>query len=313
MTEGGGSSDANAPLIAGIELGGTKCIAILARGPDAIEDEVRIPTARPDETLAAIEAVLARWQGFDALGIASFGPVSIDHQSPDYGQITVTPKPGWAHTDVARRLAAATGVPTGFHTDVVGAALAEARWGAAKGLADMAYVTVGTGIGAGLIASGRPVDGLTHAEFGHVRPVRLAGDEWIGACAFHGACVEGLASGPAIAARTGRSAEDLDADDPAWDGVAHALAQLCHVLVMTGVPRRIVMGGGVMIGVPHLFPRVRAALTKSLNGYVPLPEIALTDSYIVPPTLGGQAGPLGAVVLGAQALEARLGTTFAAA
>lgn len=302
-----------APLVAGIELGGTKCIAILARGPDAIEDEVRIPTTRPDETLAALEAVLDRWKGFAALGIASFGPVSIDHHAPDFGSVTTTPKPGWANIDVGRRLERFAGVPTGFHTDVVGAALAEARWGAAKGLADMAYVTVGTGIGAGLIAGGRPVDGLTHAELGHIRPVRFAGDEWVGACAFHGACVEGLAAGSAIAARTGRSAEELEADDPVWEGVAHALAQLCHVLVMTGVPRRIVMGGGVMVGVPHLFPRVRAGLTRSLGGYVPLPEIALTDSYIVPPTLGGQAGPLGAVVLGAQALEARFGSAFAAA
>lgn len=300
------------PLIAGIELGGTKTVAILARGPDQIEDEVRIPTARPEETLAAIEAVLARWQGFAALGIASFGSVSIDHASPDYGQVTVTPKPGWAHTDVVRRLAAATGVPTGFHTDVVAAALAEARWGAAKGLEDIAYVTVGTGIGAGLIARGGPVDGLTHSEFGHVRPVRLPGDGWVGACAFHGACVEGLASGPAIAARTGRSAEDIPPDDPVWEGVAHALAQLCHTLMMTGVPRRIVMGGGVMVGVPHLFPRIRTALTRSLGGYLPLPEIALIDTYVVPPALGGQAGPLGAVVLGEQALDAHFGAVAAA-
>jgi len=302
---------AEAPLIAGLELGGTKCVAILARGPDAIEDEVRIPTTRPEETLAALEAVLERWRGFEALGIASFGPVAIDHRSPDFGSITSTPKPGWANIDVGRRLERFAGVPTGFHTDVVGAALAEARWGAAEGLADVAYVTVGTGIGAGLIAGGRPVDGLTHSEFGHLRPVRIAGDEWVGACAFHGACVEGLASGSAIAARTGRSAEDLPPDDPAWDGVAHALAQLCHTLVMTGVPRRIVMGGGVMTGVPHLFPRVRTALTRSLAGYVPLPEIALTETYIVPPALGGQAGPLGAVVLGLQALEARFGSGYA--
>jgi fructokinase len=293
----------SAPLIAGVELGGTKCIAILARGPDAIEDEVRIPTTRPEETLPALEAVLERWRGFAALGIASFGPVAIDPLAGDYGQITVTPKPGWAHTDIARRLEAHVGVPTGFHTDVVGAALAEARWGAAKGLADMAYVTVGTGVGAGMIAGGRPVDGLTHMEFGHLRPVRLPGDDWVGACPFHGGCVEGLAAGSAIRARTGTAAENLPADDPAWEGVAHTLGQLCHALVMTGVPRRIVMGGGVMVGVPHLFPRVRTALTRSLAGYVPLPEIALTDTYLVPPALGGQAGPLGAVVLGAQALE----------
>lgn len=302
----------DAPLIAGIELGGTKCIAILARGPDRIEDEVRIPTTRPEETLPALEAVLERWKGFAALGIASFGPISIDHGSPDYGRVTVTPKPHWANADVARRLAAVTGVPTGFHTDVVGAALAEARWGAAKGLADVAYVTVGTGVGVGMIAGGLPVDGLTHAELGHIRPVRLPGDEWTGACPFHGGCIEGLAAGPAIRARAGRPAETIEVDDPIWANVAHTLAQLCHTLVLTGVPRRIVMGGGVMVGMPHLFPMVREGLLKSLAGYLPLPEIALTETYVVPPSLGGQAGPLGAIVLGAQALEARIESAFAA-
>ena len=299
----------NDPLIAGIELGGTKCICILASGPDRIEEQVRLATTRPDDTLAAIEGVLDRWQGFAALGIASFGPISIDRDAADYGHITSTPKPGWAGTDVARRLAARYAVPTGFHTDVVGAALAEARWGAAKGLSDIAYATVGTGIGVGLIARGVPVDGLTHSEFGHIRPVRASGDDWVGACPFHGACVEGLAAGPAIAARSGRGGDELAADDPVWDGVAHALGQLCHTLVLTGVPRRIVMGGGVMIGNDHLFPRVRAAMVKSLAGYVALPDIAL-DGFLVPPALGGNAGPLGAIVLGAQALETRLNTSF---
>ncbi|SEM77112.1 fructokinase [Sphingomonas gellani] len=298
------------PLLAGVELGGTKCVCILARGPDAIEEEVRIPTTRPDETLAAVEAVLERWRGFAALGIASFGPVSIDRHAGDYGHVTATPKPGWSGADIAGRLARVAGVPTGFHTDVVGAALAEARWGAAEGLADMAYVTVGTGIGAGLIAGGRPVDGLGHGEFGHLRPVRMAGDDWVGACPFHGACVEGLASGPAIKARAGQSAESLDLHDPVWDGVAHALGQLCHALVLTGVPRRIVMGGGVMVGMPHLFPMIRTATTRSLAGYVSSPDVALADTFVVPAALGGRAGPLGAILLGAQALEERLGAAF---
>jgi len=141
------------PLVAGIELGGTKIVCILARGPDDIQDRVQIPTTRPDEALAAVEAVLDGWGGFEALGIASFGPISIDRHAADYGHVTSTPKPHWAGTDVAGRLSARYQVPTGFHTDVVGAALAEARWGAAKGLPDIAYVTVGTGIGVGLIAS----------------------------------------------------------------------------------------------------------------------------------------------------------------
>ncbi|GAA3705385.1 ROK family protein [Sphingomonas cynarae] len=299
-----------APLVAGVELGGTKCICILARGPDAIEDRVQLPTTRPEETLSAIEAVLDRWRGFSALGIASFGPVSIDPHAHDYGHITSTPKPGWANQDVGERLRRFAGVPTGFHTDVVGAALAEARWGAAKGLEDIAYATVGTGIGVGLIAGGRPVDGLTHSEFGHLRPVRFPGDDWIGSCPFHGACLEGLAAGPALKARTGVSGDQWAADDPAWDMVAHALGQLLHALVLTGVPRRIVMGGGVMVGTDHLFPRVRAAMTKSLGGYVALPEVADADTFVVPPALGGNAGPLGAIVLGAQALEAQLQASF---
>lgn len=292
------------PLIAGIELGGTKCVVILARGPDAVEEEVRVPTTAPAETLAAIDAVLDRWTGFAAIGIGSFGPIGVDRAAADWGQITVTPKPGWSHTDLGRRWARRYGVPVGFQTDVAGAALAEARWGAAAGLADVAYVTVGTGVGVGLIADGKPLDGLTHAELGHIRPVRLPGDDWVGACPFHGACVEGLASGPAIAARAGCKAENCAADDPAWDGVAHALGQLLHTLVLTGVPRRIVMGGGVMTGAVHLLPRVRAAMTKSLAGYSMRPEVMIADSFVVPAALGGRAGPLGAVLLGAQALTA---------
>ncbi|MGN6376920.1 MAG: ROK family protein [Sphingomonas sp.] len=293
-----------APLIAGVELGGTKCICILARGPDDIVEERRLPTGRPDETLAAIETVLDGWGQAEALGIASFGPVSLDRSAADYGEITASPKAGWQHIDVARRLGRRYGKPVGFHTDVTGAALGEGRWGAAQGLADFAYVTVGTGVGVGMIAHGQPVDGMTHAELGHVRPVRMAGDDWPGACRFHGACVEGLISGPAIAARAGRPAPELTPGDPAWDAVVHPLAQLLHTLVLTGVPRRIVLGGGVMTGNDHLFPRVRDALSTSLAGYVARPELDDMDSYIVPAALGGNAGPLGAVVLGMNALDA---------
>lgn len=295
-------SSPNAPLIAGVELGGTKCVCILARGPDAIEAEVRLPTTKPDETLAAIEAVLDGWSGFAGVGIASFGPVSIDRNATDWGHVTVTTKPGWSGADVAGRLGRRYGLPVGFHTDVVGAALAEARWGAATGLADMAYVTVGTGVGAGLVAGGRPVDGLTHGEYGHLRPVRLSGDDWVGICPFHGACVEGLASGPAVAARAGVAGAEVPHDDPVWEGVAHALAQLAHALVLTGVPRRIVWGGGVM-GDGRLLPRMRALLKASLGGYLPFPEIVDAETFLVSAALGARAGPLGAILLGEQAIR----------
>jgi len=289
---------------AGVELGGTKCIVILARGPDDIIAEQRIPTTSPDATLAAIEAALDGFEEFRALGVASFGPASIGHGADDYGFITSSPKPGWQHIDVAQRLERRYRVPTGFHTDVTGAALGEGRWGGAVGLADFAYVTVGTGIGVGLIAGGRPVDGMTHAELGHVRPARLPGDAWPGHCPFHGACVEGLASGPAIAARAGRPAPELGTHDPAWESVVQALAQLLHTLALTGVPRRIVMGGGVMTGNAHLFPRLRTTLRESLGGYIQRPELDDLDSYVVPAALGGNAGPLGAVVLAEMAAQA---------
>ena len=294
-------SENEAPLVAGVELGGTKVNCILGRGPDAIEEEVRVPTTSSDETMAAIEAVLDRWTGYAALGVASFGPLQVDRSAPDWGSVTVTAKPGWTNVDIARRWERRYGVPVGFHTDVVGAALAEARWGAAAGLPDMAYVTVGTGIGVGLVSRGAPLDGLTHQELGHIRPVRLHGDDWIGVCPYHGACYEGLASGPAIKARAGASAETLPADHPAWDGVVHVLGQLLHMLVQTGVPRRVVFGGGVMVGTPHLYPRIREAMLKSLGGFSLLPEVAMADSFVVPAALGARAGPLGAILLGQQA------------
>jgi len=291
------------PLIAGVELGGTKCICVLGSGPDNIRDEVRIPTTTPDETLAAIEAVLGRWSGYRALGIASFGPVSIDRAAENYGFITATTKAGWSNTDVGRRLARHAGVPLGFNSDVAGAALGEGRWGAARDIADHAYVTVGTGIGIGIVMGGEPTNGLTHPELGHIRPVRLPGDDWPGTCSFHGDCLEGLASGPAIRARAGKPAEQLAADDPVWDGVAHALAQLTHTLVLTGIPRRIVMGGGVMTGMPHLFPRIRGKLVASLGGYVAAPGLDPVENYVVPAALGNHAGPLGAIELGIRALR----------
>ncbi|PTS79696.1 fructokinase [Sphingomonas sp. HMWF008] len=290
------------PLIAGVELGGTKVICVLASGPDDVRDRVNIPTTTPDETLGAVEQVLGRWSGYDALGIASFGPVSLDKAAPNFGFITATTKRGWSDTDVAARLSRVAGVPFGFDSDVNGAALGEGRWGAARDVADHAYITVGTGVGVGLVLGDRPVAGLTHPELGHIRPARVPGDDWPGSCVFHGACVEGLASGSAIRARTGIPAQDLPPDHVTWDGVAHTLAQLCHMLVLTGIPRRIVLGGGVMVGTPHLLPAIRAKLVESLAGYVAAPGLLPVDDYVVPAALGDMAGPLGAVELGVRAL-----------
>jgi fructokinase len=289
--------------IAGVELGGTKIVVALSEDGHTIARHERIPTTDPDTTLAAVEKVLEGWRGFEAIGIASFGPIGIDRAAPSYGHITATTKPGWAGTDVARRLAGTFGVPVGFQTDVVGAALAEGKWGAAAGLGDLAYITVGTGVGVGLLAGGKPVVGMTHQELGHVRPVRMAGENWPGICPFHGDCVEGLASGPAIQARAGVSADHIAQDSAVWAQIAHPLAQLCHTLVLTGVPRRIVFGGGVALGVPWLLPMVREMLDKSLGSYGDRSLMGDLDDYIVPAALGGDAGPLGAILLGEQALD----------
>lgn len=295
-----------APLVAGVELGGTKCVCILASGPDHVVAEVKLPTTTPDETLGAIERVLDGWRGrAAALGIASFGPVSLDPAAADGGRITATTKQGWSGADVARRLAARIDGPAVFQSDVAGAAAGEGLWGAAAGLADFAYVTVGTGVGAAMVAGGRPVQGITHSELGHLRPQRRAGDDWPGMCAFHGACIEGLASGPAIAARTGLAGAALPADHPVWADVAWELGQLGHALALTGVPRRIVWGGGVVLGQAGLLAAVEQAMIDSLGGYAHAAGLELP--YNVPAALGARAGPLGAVAMAQAALATGAG------
>lgn len=286
-----------AEAVAGVELGGTKCVAILASGPGAVLAREVVPTTDPEATLGRIETILREWKasgGFDALGIASFGPVDLDPESPSYGQITSTPKPGWRGADVAGRLARATGVPTAFDTDVNGAALAEMRWGSGRGFDNFAYVTVGTGVGVGLVANRLPMRGFAHCELGHIRVARLAGDDFPGSCPFHGDCVEGLAAGPSLAGRVGADQVDgLPPNDPLWNSVAWALAQLCHAIVCAAAPRAIAIGGGVVERQPHLLARVETMLAESLNGYMVLPP----SPYLRPPELGADAGPLGAIAL----------------
>jgi len=299
--------DTDPPLVAGVELGGAKCVCLLASGPDDVREEVRLPTTTPAETLAAIAAVLNRWRvgpGFAALGVAGFGPLELDRTSADFGRVLATPKPGWSGADLAS-LARVSDRPFAVDTDVNGAALAEGLWGAARGLRSFAYVTVGTGIGVGLIVNGRAVRGLGHSEAGHMRVGRAPADDWPGVCPFHGDCAEGLASGPAIAARAGRPGDGLDADDPVWASVVHALAGLAHNLVLTVAPERILIGGGVLSGRPELFGRLRPALIESLGGYGVADRIAADiDAFLVPPGLGVRAGPLGAIAVGRSALRA---------
>ncbi|WP_188055993.1 ROK family protein [Sphingosinithalassobacter sp. CS137] len=293
-----------APLIAGLELGGTKCVALLARGPEDVRAQQRIATRDPEATLGAIEALLDGWQ-FDAIGVAAFGPIELDPARPDFGSVTATTKPGWTGTDLVRRLERRYGKPVAIQTDVNGAALAEGRWGAARGMTSHLYITIGTGVGVGIVTGGAPVQGVAHAEAGHMRVPRAPGDSFPGWCRFHGDCVEGLISGPALAERFGCAGEELPAAGPHWDVFVHDLAGLVHNLVVTFAPQRIAIGGGVLDARPHLFGPLRRRLAESIGGYGSLAAYAAElDSRLGPPGLGGMAGPLGAVAVGLDGLTA---------
>lgn len=288
-------------LYGAVEAGGTKFVCIVGSGPDDIRAETRFPTTTPDETLRRTLDFLGSEQRrlgpLSAVGIASFGPVDLHDESPTYGHITSTPKPGWANVDVVGAVRRTLGLPVGFDTDVNAAALAEGRWGAARGLDTFVYLTVGTGIGGGGLAGGRLMHGLIHPEMGHVRIPRDPADGFAGICPFHGDCLEGLASGPAMKARWQHPAEDLPEDHPAWALEAGYLAHALATFVCVLSPQRIVMGGGVM-SASQLFPLIRARLVDLLHDYVRAPEITRsTDRYVVAPALGGRAGVLGALAL----------------
>jgi len=285
----------------GIEGGGTKFVCIVASGPGEVVAETRFPTTTPDETLGRTIDFFREVQQthpLAAIGVGSFGPVDLDPASPTFGFITTTPKPGWAWADVVGPLRAAFDLPIAFENDVNAAAIGESRWGALQGQDPGLYFTIGTGVGAGVIVNGAPVHGLVHPEVGHILlPHDFQKDPYAGHCPYHKDCFEGLAAGPALAARWGARAETFAPDHPAWELEAHYIALALANMVCTLSPRRIVLGGGVMAQ-PVLLPMVRSKLLAALNGYVAAP--ALTENieqYVVAPGLGARAGSVGAIAL----------------
>ncbi len=291
-------------LLGGIEAGGTKVVCAAGTGPDDLRAVERFPTTTPSETLArAVAFFEAQPEPVAAVGIGSFGPVDVDPGSPGWGRLTNTPKPGWQGADLVGPVAQALAVPVGFDTDVNAAALAEHRWGAAQNLDSFVYLTVGTGIGGGGLVGGQRLHGLTHPEMGHLRVPRVAGDDFGGACPYHGDCWEGLAAGPAIEARWGRPGRDLPPDHEAWTLEAAYLALGLVTLVLTLSPQRVIVGGGVMHQ-DSLFPLVRAEVQRLLNGYVQAPALLdEIDAFLVPPGLGDRAGVLGALALADEAVR----------
>jgi fructokinase len=287
----------SAPLYGCIEAGGTKFVVGVAAAPDDIREATRFDTISPDQTIGAAIDWLRQAQDrhgrLRSVGIASFGPLELDRSAADWGNITATTKPGWSHCSFGARVATGLDLPVGFDTDVNGAALAEARWGAGQGQTVSVYITIGTGIGGGAIIDGKPLQGLSHPEMGHIRPQRHPDDlDFGGICPFHGDCLEGLASGPAIKARWGGSLSELAADHPAHDIIAWYIGQLVTTLQSIMEPGRVILGGGVM-ATPGLLGNIRQQADALGKGYFR----GVASEIIVPPALGESAGLLGGLAL----------------
>ncbi|KEY99873.1 fructokinase [Sphingomonas sp. BHC-A] len=296
------------PMLAGIELGGTKVQVLRARGTTVCDRET-IATTTPRETLSRVVAVLERWHAqapIAAIGIGSFGPIRLDRRAPDFGVMLPTPKPGWAGADIFGTLTAPFDCPAMIDTDVNGAALAELRWGAgARGEApsdSLCYITIGTGVGGGFAFNGHTVHGAMHPEIGHIRVPRAPGDGFAGCCPFHGDCIEGLVSGPALARRFGMPGHEIDPADPRWDDVASDIAHLVATILLGTSARQVLIGGGVGMGRADLLEQVRRKVVALLGGYLPHVDQAGIGRIVTTPLLGDQAGPLGALALAMDAL-----------
>lgn len=282
----------------GIEAGGTKFVCIVGTVAGEVIKETRFPTARPDETIRQAIEFFEQY-ALAAIGIASFGPVDLDRTSPTYGFITTTPKPGWGQVDLRGRIQRGLNLPVAFDTDVNAAAFGEHYWSPAnKTLDPFVYMTIGTGIGVGVLANGTPIHGLVHTEAGHVfLPHDREKDPFAGVCPFHGDCLEGLASGPSMEKRWGQRAETLPDGHPGWELEADYIALSLINLIYTTSPQRIVLGGGVPEH-PGLHDSVRRKVQQHNHGYIQSSMIQdRIDEYIVPPSLGNRSGGLGAIAM----------------
>lgn len=286
-----------------LEAGGTKMVCAIGDEKGNIFDRASFPTLTPEETIGKLIEYF-KDKGIEALGIGSFGPLCLDKNADNYGDITTTPKLAWANYPLRKVFAEALGVPVGIDTDVNAAALGEATYGAGQGIDSLVYYTIGTGVGGGALVDGVLVHGMVHPEMGHMllRPDPRDPAPH-GFCPYHDGCIEGMANGPAIEKRWGVSAKELPEDHIAWEIEAEYLAQMCVNTIVTLSPKKIVLGGGVMHQM-HLFPRIRKRTLEMLNGYVAHPAILDNiDEYIVPPGLGDNAGAVGSLLLAVQELE----------
>ncbi len=286
---------------AGVELGGTKIVCGLSTEDGELLERVRLDTEDPERSLPAVLATLQRFEcthgRYSGLGIGAFGPVYLNRKAANFGRIGQTPKLAWRGRDLFAYFRESQSAPIVLDTDVTMAAFGESTWGVAAEAGSIVYLTVGTGIGAGVLIDDVPVHGLMHPEVGHIRVPRAAGDEYAGGCPQHGDCVEGLTAGPAILARWGKSLGELPDGHPAFEQTAHYISHLVTNSVLFYAPEKIVLGGGVMANAA-LYPVIRARVQALLYGYVALPEIEHDiEELIVAPGLGDNAGVLGAAAM----------------
>ncbi len=298
---------ANEKLYGAVEAGGTKFVCCIASGPEHIVEEVRLATTTPDETLRKTVQFFEPYVSsgkIKTIGVGCFGPLDLNPNSPTYGFITATPKPGWSNTDVRGALQSGLGVNVAFDMDVNAAAVGEYIWGASRGCDPSLYLTIGTGIGGGYLVNGKPLIGLLNLEMGHVLiPHDRERDPFEGSCPFHSDCFEGLANGPAIEKRLGVKGATVPESDPFWDIEADYIASALMNYILTLSPKKIILGGGVMQR-EFLFPKVRNRVRELLNGYVSSKVVLeQIDQYILPPALGNQAGSMGAIALAMQLEE----------
>ncbi len=287
-------------IYGGIEAGGTKMICVIGDENGKILDRMQIPTKTPEETMPIM---IDYFKGKDikALGIACFGPIDLNRDSKTYGYITSTPKLAWKNYDIVGAFKKELGVPIGFDTDVNGSLLGEITWGCAKGLTDALYLTIGTGVGGGVMAGGKLLHGMLHPELGHIKMAVADGDTYKGKCPYHGTCFEGMAAGPAIEDRWGKKAVELADDDKVWDLESTYIAQALCTYILTLSPQIIILGGGVMHQ-EQLFPLIRKKVLDQLNGYLITKELEDIDNYIIPASLNDDQGIMGAIKLAIDAV-----------
>ena len=282
-------------LYGALETGGTKMICAVGNENGEILEQTSIPTLTPAETMPAVIAWFKE-RNIAALGIACFGPIDLHEDSATYGYITSTPKLAWADYPILPVMKEALGIPVGFDTDVNGSLLGEMTWGCAKGLTDAIYITIGTGIGGGVMTNGKLLHGMLHPELGHMMLAKHPDDPYQGKCPYHSTCFEGLASGPAIEERWGKPGYELQDRPEVWELESYYIAQALSVYILTLSPQKIILGGGVMHQ-ESLFPLIRQKTLQILNGYLQTKELKDIDSYIVPASLNDDQGIMGCIRL----------------